>query len=196
MGNDLSLIRQWLAIWERYIRLRVQPKTTPRLDEHTHPVRYCEALQTYFVICIYCLLRVALVNPWRLCKYIGDWGVSPTRKSYSFRSCVRASEAACALETILLARPGCGSSKNPACVVGACPSSCRRKSTSSFSIGPIKNIFRCLSLLLAAFRCVPAASRVRLSVTRGEDPGSRSPGRWLFYSLQIHKSAHLYVFLK
>ena len=29
---------------------------------------------------------------------VGGWGVSPTGKSYSFRSCVRACEAACACE--------------------------------------------------------------------------------------------------
>ena len=34
--------------------------------------------------------------------YIGGWGVSPTGKSYSFRSCVRACEAVCACETMLL----------------------------------------------------------------------------------------------
>ena len=40
-------------------------------------------------------------------------GVSPTGKSYSFRSCVRASEAACACETMLLPWLGCGSSQRP-----------------------------------------------------------------------------------
>ena len=38
-------------------------------------------------------------------------GVSPTEKSYSFRSYVRASEAVCARETMLLPRLGCKSSK-------------------------------------------------------------------------------------
>ena len=41
----------------------------------------------------------------------GGWGVSPTGKSYSFRSCVRASEAACGRGTMLLPRLGCGSSQ-------------------------------------------------------------------------------------
>ena len=43
---------------------------------------------------------------------IGGWGVSPTGKSYSFRSCVRACEAACAREAMLFPRLGCGSSNN------------------------------------------------------------------------------------
>ena len=39
---------------------------------------------------------------------VGGWGVSPTGKSYSFRSCVRASEAACGRETTLLPMLGFG----------------------------------------------------------------------------------------
>ena len=39
--------------------------------------------------------------------------MSPTGKSYSFRSCVRASEAACGRGATLLPWLGCGSSKNP-----------------------------------------------------------------------------------
>ena len=38
--------------------------------------------------------------------------MSPTGKSYSFRSCVRASEAACAREAMLFPMLGRGSSKN------------------------------------------------------------------------------------
>ena len=46
--------------------------------------------------------RLAREAPERRCSNIGGWGVSPTGKSYSFRSCVRASEAACGRETTLL----------------------------------------------------------------------------------------------
>ena len=43
-------------------------------------------------------------------------GGSPTGKSYSFRSCVRASEAVCARGTMLFPWLGCGSSRNaPGC---------------------------------------------------------------------------------
>ena len=45
--------------------------------------------------------------------YIGGWGVVQTGKSYSFRSCVRASEAVCASGTMLFPWLGCGSSRNP-----------------------------------------------------------------------------------
>ena len=45
--------------------------------------------------------------------FVGVWGVSPTGKSYSLRSCVRACEAACARETMLLPRLGGGSLENP-----------------------------------------------------------------------------------
>ena len=52
------------------------------------------------------------------CLYIGGWGVAQTGKSYSFRSCVRASEAVCARGTMLFPWLGCGSSRNaPACRV-------------------------------------------------------------------------------
>ena len=47
--------------------------------------------------------------------------MSPTGKSYSFRSCVRASEAACARETMLFPRLGRGSFNSPPAA-----SSCRR----------------------------------------------------------------------
>ena len=50
--------------------------------------------------------------------YIGGWGVSPTGKSYLFRSCVRASEAACGWGTLLFPWRGFKSSKND-------PVSCR-----------------------------------------------------------------------
>ena len=49
--------------------------------------------------------------------YIGGWGVSPTGKSYSFRSCVRAcerarrGEAVCGRETRFLPTGGCGSAQ-------------------------------------------------------------------------------------
>ena len=45
-------------------------------------------------------------------------GVGPTRKSYSFRSCVRVSEAACGRGTLLFPWRGFKSSKNA-------PVSCR-----------------------------------------------------------------------
>ena len=47
----------------------------------------------------------------RRVAFVGGWWVSPTRKSYSFRSCVRASEAACGCGTMLFPWLGCGSTQ-------------------------------------------------------------------------------------
>ena len=58
--------------------------------------------------------------------------MSPIGKSYSFRSCVRACEAACARETMLLPRLGCGSSKNVPVSCLRVPFPCRRKTTPLF----------------------------------------------------------------
>ena len=71
--------------------------------------------------------------------------MSPTGKSYSFRSCVRASEAACARGTMLLPWLGFGrSQRGPASPV-PCPSLRRRKTTPLFYVG-LRN--RCKSLLI------------------------------------------------
>ena len=51
---------------------------------------------------------------------IGGWGVSPTGKSYSFRSCVRACEAVCARETMFLPMARIFLEKGPPVCVCVC----------------------------------------------------------------------------
>ena len=53
-------------------------------------------------------------------------GVSPTRKSYSFRSCVRASEAECGRGTLLFPWRGLKSSRNAPVVSCRAPPPRRR----------------------------------------------------------------------
>ena len=77
--------------------------------------------------------------------------MSPTGKSYSFRSCVRASEAACARETMLFPRLGRGSfNSTPAWRRVACPSLSCAKTTPLF----------CDVLLIDANRCKSMLDRV------------------------------------
>ena len=68
-------------------------------------IRFC-AHNIYIYIYIY---RGHLI----IMLVIRGWGVVQTGKSYSFRSCVRASEAVCASGTMLFPWLGCGSSRNP-----------------------------------------------------------------------------------
>ena len=117
--------------------------------------------------------------------HIGGWGVSPTGKSYSFRSCVRASEAACGRGTMLLPRLGCGSSQRAPTFRGVpfpspsqnhslvlCWPANRCKSLlidcKSFPVAS-----RCFSLLPAAFPLLLAAFRLHNCKSMRLDPRLR-----------------------
>ena len=122
---------------------------------------------------------------------VGGWGVSPTGKSESVRfvracrACGRG-EAACARETMLLPRLGCGSSKcAPVCVAARVPFPCRRKTTPLFyaclliavrSLQINSKLFLvaspCFSLLPAAFLLLPAAFRLKKSKSMRLVPGA------------------------
>ena len=103
----------------------------------------------------------------QICRRLGgesDWDIV-------FVSFVRACEAACTHETMMLARLGCGSSNNPACgrgvpflpstqndcLVWRCPANRFKSSLIDCKLFLVAS--RCFSLLPAASRGVPAASR-------------------------------------
>ena len=92
--------------------------------------------------------------------------MGPTGKSYSFRSCVRASEAACARGTMLLPRLGCGTSKNaprlPVCcvVLRALPLVVAAAACHGFPWLPVASRgFLWLPVASRAFPCLPVPSR-------------------------------------
>ena len=113
-------------------------------------------MYVYMYVCVYvCMHACMYVYIYiYIYIYISEVGtVIPTGKSYSFRSCVRASEAACARETMLFPRLGRGSFKRaPAssCRVVACPSLSCAKTTPLFCDVLLIDANRCKSMLDSA----------------------------------------------
>ena len=96
-----------------WIRAGVTATTSDRVSKSAHMYIY-----KYIYIYIYVSLSFYIY------KYVSEvGGVSPTGRSYSFRSFVRASEAACGRRMVLLPWLGFGSSQRGPVSCGVpCPS--------------------------------------------------------------------------